>query len=82
MGVGDSHCFNRPRLTPIPYQAAGVGNRARRIPDIRAADLQEEMAEQRFFVPTAPTKTAATQRASQRAIEQSAMRERSINGTI
>jgi hypothetical protein len=70
---------------PIPYRAASVGNRARRILDVRAADLQEEMAEQRFSVPTAPTKTAATQRTSQRAkraIEQSAMRERSINGTI
>jgi hypothetical protein len=46
--------------------------------DVRAADLQEEMAEQRFSVPSAPTKTAATQRTSQRAeraIKQSAMRE-------
>jgi hypothetical protein len=32
-----------------------------------AADLQEEMAEQRFSVPSDPTKTAATQRASPRA---------------
>jgi len=46
--------------------------------DVRAADLQEEMAEQRFSVPPDPTKTAATQRTSQRAeraIKQSAMRE-------
>jgi hypothetical protein len=28
--------------------------------DVRAADLQKEMAEQRFSVPSAPTKTAAT----------------------
>jgi hypothetical protein len=35
--------------------------------DVRAADLQEEMAEQRFSGPSAPTKTAATQRTSQRA---------------
>jgi hypothetical protein len=40
--------------------------------------VQEEMAEQRFSVPSAPTKTAAAQRTSQRAeraIKQSAMRE-------
>ncbi len=46
--------------------------------DVRAADLQEEMAEQRFSVAPDPTKTAATQRTSQRAeraIRQSAMRE-------
>ena len=36
-----------------------------------AADLQEEMAEQRFSGPSAPTKTAATQRTSQRASKQS-----------
>ena len=35
--------------------------RRRRILDVRAADLQEELAEQRFSVPPAPTKTAATQ---------------------
>jgi hypothetical protein len=34
--------------------------RRRWILDVRAADLQEEMAEQRFSVPSAPTKTAAT----------------------
>jgi hypothetical protein len=34
--------------------------RSRRIRDVRAADLQEEMAEQRFSVPPGPTKTAAT----------------------
>jgi hypothetical protein len=52
--------------------------RRRRILDVRAADLQEEMAEQRFSVPPDPTKTAATQRTSQRAeraIKHSAMRE-------
>jgi hypothetical protein len=38
----------------------------RRIRDVRA-DLQEKMAEQRFSVTPAPTKTAATQRTSQRA---------------
>ena len=51
--------------------------------DVRAADLQEEMAEQRFSVPSAPTKTAATQRTSQRAeraIENSAMREQPKRG--
>jgi hypothetical protein len=32
----------------------------RRTRDVRAADLQEEMAEQRFSVPPDPTKTAAT----------------------
>jgi hypothetical protein len=41
--------------------------RTRRIRDVRAADLQEEMAGQRFSVPLDPTKTAATQRTSQRA---------------
>ena len=34
------------------------------LPDVRAADLQEEMAEQRFPVPPDPTKTAATERTS------------------
>jgi hypothetical protein len=34
--------------------------RSRRILDVRAADLQEEMAEQRFSVLPDPTKTAAT----------------------
>jgi hypothetical protein len=38
-----------------------------RIPDVRAADLQEELAEQRFYVSPATTKTAATRRTSQRA---------------
>ena len=41
--------------------------RRRRILDVRAAELQEEMAEQRSSVPPDPTKTAATQRTSQRA---------------
>jgi len=42
-----------------------------------AADLQEELAEQRFSVPPALTKTAATSEhrsERQRAIQQSAMR--------
>ena len=39
--------------------------RRRRILDVRAADLQDQMAEQRFSVPSARTKTAATQRTSQ-----------------
>jgi hypothetical protein len=55
--------------------------RRRRILDVRAADPQEEMAEQRFCVPSAPTKTAATQRTSQRAkraIKHSAMREQLV----
>ena len=49
----------------------------------RAADLQEEMAEQRFSVPPDTTETAATQRTSQRAeraIENSAMREQPKKG--
>ena len=41
--------------------------RSRRIRDVRAADLQEEMAEQYFSVPPDPTKTAAIERTSQRA---------------
>jgi hypothetical protein len=52
--------------------------RRRRILDVRAADLQEEMAEQRFSVLAAPTTTAAAQRTSPRAertIQYSAMRE-------
>ena len=51
--------------------------RRQRILDVRAADLQEEMAGQRFSVPPDPTKTAATERTSQRAeraIKHSAMR--------
>jgi hypothetical protein len=56
-----------------------------RILDVRAADLQEEMAEQRFSVAPGPTKTAATQRTSQRAeraIRQSAIREQLKNAAI
>jgi hypothetical protein len=52
--------------------------RRQRILDVRAADLQEEMTEQRFSVPSDPTKTAATKRTSQRAkraVKHSAMRE-------
>ena len=78
----------------IEQTAASVGNRApphggeasggvRRksrggFRDVRAAVLEEEMTEQRFSVPAAPTKTAAIKRTSQRAkraIQQSAMRE-------
>jgi hypothetical protein len=56
-----------------------VGERRRsgRLRDVPAADLQEEMAEQRFSVPIAPTKTAAAQRTSgraERAIKQGAIR--------
>ena len=40
---------------------------SRRILDVRAADLQEKMAEHRFTVRPDPTKTAATERTSQRA---------------
>jgi RNA polymerase sigma factor (sigma-70 family) len=46
---------------------SSANDEARRILDVCAADLQEEMAEQRFSVPSAPTKTAATKRTSQRA---------------
>jgi hypothetical protein len=56
--------------------------RRRRILDVRAADLQEEMTEQRFSVPSDPTKTAATKRTSQRAkraVKHSAMREQLQN---
>jgi hypothetical protein len=35
--------------------------------DVRAVDLQEELTEQRLSVLSAPTKTAATRRTSQRA---------------
>ena len=52
--------------------------RRRRTPDVRAADLQEETAEQRFSVPPAPTKTAgnlANIAASGASNQQSAMRE-------
>jgi hypothetical protein len=54
------------------------GARAQRAPAPAASCVQEEMTEQRFSVPSAPTKTAATQRTSQRAkrvIKYSAMRE-------
>jgi isopentenyl diphosphate isomerase/L-lactate dehydrogenase-like FMN-dependent dehydrogenase len=60
-----------------------VRRRRRRILDVRAADLQEEMTEQRFSVPSSPTKTAATRRTAQRAeraIKHSAMRERPYQG--
>jgi hypothetical protein len=63
---------------PIPNRFA----RAERGPAPAASCVQEEMAEQRFSVPTDPTKTAATQRTSQRAeraIKQSAMREQLRN---
>ncbi len=53
----------------------GERRRSRRLPDGRAADLLVELTEQRLSVPAGPTKTAATQRTSERAkraIEQSA----------
>jgi hypothetical protein len=56
--------------------------RRRRILDVRAAELQEVMAEQRISVPSAPTKTAASQRTSERAegaIKHRAMREQLTN---
>ena len=62
--VGDSR-LSRRRPSAIPAR------------DVRAADLQEEMAEQRFSGPSAPTKTAATQRTSQRAKRAIEHRERS-----
>jgi len=49
-----------------------AGLQARSAPAMfRAADLQEDMAEQRFSVPPDPTKTAATQRTSRERSEQS-----------
>jgi hypothetical protein len=62
---------------PISQQIA----RAQRAPAPAASCVQEEMAEQRFSVPTAPTKTAATRRTSQRAeraIRRSAIRVRDV----
>jgi hypothetical protein len=50
-------------LCERPHQNA----RAKRAPAPAASCVQEEMAEQRSSVPSAPTKTAATQRTSQRA---------------
>ncbi|HJQ88829.1 MAG TPA: hypothetical protein VJ820_15355 [Propionibacteriaceae bacterium] len=50
----------REQLPKIQLRASGIVRRWRRILDVRAADLQEEMAEQRFSVPSDPTKTAAT----------------------
>ena len=79
-----AHTVHRePTMRPdLDLEAAGVGkSRAaaqRRIREVRAADLQEEMAEQCFSVPSDPTKTAASWRTSQRAeraIEHSAMHE-------
>jgi hypothetical protein len=49
--------------------------RRRRILDVRAADLQEEMAEQRFSVPSAATKTAATSEHRRERSEQSIERD-------
>jgi hypothetical protein len=49
--------------------------------DVRATVLEEEIVEQRFSVPAAPTKTAATRRTSQRAkraIEPSSLRSLQI----
>jgi hypothetical protein len=47
--------------------------------DVRAADLQEKVTEQRFTVPSASTKTAATQRTSLRA-ERAIQHSRSLLG--
>src|SRR5215218_7780541 len=68
----------REQLPKNQLRASRIARRRRRILDVRAADLQEEMAEQRFSVPSDPTKTAAAQRTSpraERAIKLSAMRE-------
>jgi hypothetical protein len=65
------------RLTNAEWPRAARVDQRRTL-DVRAADLQEEMTEQRFSVPSAPTKTAATQRTSpraERAIKHSAKRE-------
>jgi hypothetical protein len=43
-------------------EASNQTQRAIKHSDVRAAALQEEMAEQRFSVPPDPTKTAASQR--------------------
>ena len=51
--------------------------------DVRAAELQEEMAEQRFPFPSAPTKTAATGEHRSERSEQSTERDpRAASGAI
>ena len=55
------------RSSAARRRAIRCERRRRRILDVRAADLQEEMAKQRFSVPPDPTKTAAIQRTSPRA---------------
>ena len=70
--MSDASVGNRAPLSGGGWRAAVLGERASGqavwILDVRAADLQEEMPEQRFSVPSAPTKTAATQRTSLRAV--------------
>jgi hypothetical protein len=46
-------------VEPADTLLVGERRRKRRLPDVRAADLQEEMTQQRFSVPPDPTKTAA-----------------------
>jgi hypothetical protein len=77
----ESRAAERRRSEPT-CSFVGERRRRRRVHDVRAADLQEEMAEQRFSVPPDPTKTAAAERTSQRAeraIKYSAMREQHTN---
>ena len=61
----------RARSSAAGGARSSGGRRRRRILDVRTADLQEEMTEQRFSVPSDPTKTAATQRTSRERSEQS-----------
>jgi hypothetical protein len=70
--------YGAARATCGPISISKLRASESRVRDVRAADLQEDLAEQRFSVPPDPTKTAATQRTSQRAeraVKQSAMRE-------
>ena len=65
----------------LPWDVCDPEGR-RRIRDVRAADLQEEMANNAFPFSPAPTKTAAAKQTSQRAeraIEHSAMCEQRKN---
>jgi hypothetical protein len=60
--------LRRRRRQPANIAGSGASNQ---ISDVRAADLQEEMVEQRFSVPSAPTKTAATSEHRRERSEQS-----------
>jgi hypothetical protein len=65
MVVLNQSCERRKSRTAARSQAGAErqplrAERGIKYSDVRAADLQEEMAEQRFSVPSAPTKTAAT----------------------